>query len=117
MWVVQAYEQIAHFAINISHMPARPPVYVLVAAAFALGTTTMLLLPSNQDAQAATDVGTLLSLLNPLCLFGAGGFGVALVLIHIYLAPVKRTLQVSMVHTCQQVSCLKCEPLFMSPIC
>jgi len=48
---------------------------------------------TTTSSSSSSDTQGLAALLNPLCLLGSGGLGVALILIHIYVTPIKRTLQ------------------------
>lgn len=57
----------------------------LTASAAAFGIGTILTLASPDDAS---------SVLNPLCMLGSAGLGASLLLIHIYVTPLKRTLQI-----------------------
>lgn len=64
----------------------RPPPHPRAAFVAAAGIC------AGDSQQAASSSAAWL--LNPLCLLGAAGLGVALVQIHIYVTPIKRALQV-----------------------
>ncbi|KAL6756822.1 hypothetical protein V8C86DRAFT_2641713 [Haematococcus lacustris] len=64
-------------------------VGISVAAAATLATSCLAVAPEGSDLRS-----WLLTLADPLCCTGAAALGVSLQLIHIYLAPLKRALQV-----------------------
>lgn len=55
-----------------------------------LAASSLAFLPDSAPAASAAVTAAL----DPLCLLGAAGLGVSLQLIHIYIAPMKRALQV-----------------------